>query len=147
MDQEHDQIGDELGRARLSALGEVRDREGPDDEQRRDRADVEIELAVLAPERPCEAEEQVREEDERGDVDAGERLLDEELRVLGERAADEHDERDRAERRRRPSGGAVVARAPLPDRNHAERGVRNQVDVAEYLGRGVQGLSRTADEL
>ena len=95
----------------------------------------------------CAAEEQVREEDERGDVHAGERLLDEELRVLGDCAAGEHDERDRAERRSRPPGGAVVARAPMPDRNHAERGERNQVDVAEYLGGGVQRVSRPADEL
>src|SRR6202008_1010572 len=69
------------------------------------------------------------------------RLLDEQVRMRRDRAADDHDERDRPEGRGRPACGAVPAQAPLPDRGEAERGERDQVDVAEYLGGGVQRRS------
>ena len=131
VDEEHHEVRGEDGRSLLVRCGDVRQRERPDDERDRHRADEAIELPRRVAERHREPEEQIREEHQHCDVDPLQCKLPEGVRMLRDEARGEHDEGERPEGERHPGRGAVAPGAPLPQTDGPEQDEPDEVDVAD----------------
>ncbi len=138
VDEEDGDPGLEPGRPMLVRGRDAGQRERPDDEDRAEDEETVRELRVGAPERVREPEEEIRKEDEQGNDDADVELLEEVAAVRWDETQ-ELEEPERPERDRCPPRGPVAPPQPEAERDRPERHVRDEIDVAKYLNRAVQG--------
>jgi hypothetical protein len=136
--EEDDDPGRERGWAVLAGLGDLRQRERPDDEDRREEYESACKPAGRRAERIREAEQEVGKEDDQRNRNAS----DCPLRDVAGMVRDETQELEQPERAEcdgRPPARAIAASQPEGERDRSERDERGKIEISKGLNRVVQG--------
>ena len=147
VDQEADEVGDEEARPRLSLLRERGQRERPEEERDGHRLQGPLDCPPRPAEGGREAVEQVREEEQQGDLEPLGRQLEEPVRVLRRHPADDRDERQVEEGEHRPEARRRVPARPDPHAHRREREERGEIQVAKRFDECVQASPRGGSEI
>ena len=137
MDQKAREISDEPPGARLARLGDVGQRERPDEHGDSHQPERALQSRGRVPEDGREPVQQVGEEQQKRDVEPLEEVLEETAGVLrNDLPLSEYDNQaERPEAERRPGGRPVALPPPLIDRGQRKRHVSHQADVPQNLDR------------